>query len=146
MGDANELLPPGADPAAVRDEWIAAVNELVTRVEGWCKELEWSTRQAPKRITDDHPLPTYEVPMLLMQYWDVRLLLEPTSRFGMRNDGQCDLYVTPAYDDMAVVYRRAADWFIRERTPQGLGTEQPLTSESLRQIAKQLRSHHAEAG
>jgi hypothetical protein len=78
----------------VRDEWIAAVNELVIRVEGWCKELDWATRRAPKRITDDHPIGHYAVPMLRMQHWDIQVLLEPASRFGVRNDGQCDLYTS----------------------------------------------------
>jgi hypothetical protein len=134
------------DSALVRDEWIAAVNELVTRVEGWCKELDWATRRAPKRIKDDRPLGPYEVPMLRMQYWDIQVLLEPISRFGVRNDGQCDLYIMPAYDDLAIIYRRGTNWFVRERTRDGMSDEQPLTLNALRQMVELLRANHAEAG
>jgi hypothetical protein len=137
---------PAPDSAAVRDEWVAAVTALVDRVEDWCKELDWPTRRAPKLIKDDKPLGPYEVPMLRMQHWDVQLMLDPTSRFGVRNDGQCDLYVMPAYDDLAVVYRRGTDWFVRERTAGGLGEEQPLTRDSLQRMAEILRGHHAQAG
>jgi hypothetical protein len=138
--------PALSDPAGVRDEWVAAATALVEQVESWCKELDWPTRRAFKQISDDKPLPPYQVPMLRMQYWDVHLMLDPTSRFGARNDGQCDLYVMPAYDDLAVVYRRGTDWFVRERTPTGVGTEQPLTRESLQRMAEILRGQHAQAG
>lgn len=145
MSDTNGK-PMVGDPATVRDEWVAAVNALVAQVEGWCKELDWPTRRAPKAIGDDQPLDTYEVPMLRMQYWDVNLMLDPTSRFGIRNDGQCDLYVMPAYDDLAVVYRRGQNWFVRERQAGGLGEERPFSRESLQQMAEILRGHHAQAG
>ena len=143
---SNTNGAPTADPAAVRDEWVAVVTELVERVEGWCKELDWATRRAPKTIKEDKPLVPYEVPMLRMQYWDVQLMLDPTSRFGIRNDGQCDLYIMPAYDDMAVVYRRDGDWFLRERKPGGLGEEQPFSRDSLQRLAEVLRGQHAQAG
>ncbi len=144
---SNTKGTPTADPVAVRDEWVAAVAALVERVEGWCKELDWATRRAPKTIKDDDPLGPYEVPMLRMQYWDVQLMLDATSRFGVRNDGQCDLYVMPAYDDLAVVYRRqGADWFVRERKPGGLGDEYPFTRDSLQRMAEVLRGQHAQAG
>jgi hypothetical protein len=137
---------PVADPVAVRDEWVAAVTALVDLVEGWCKELDWATRRAPKTIEDDAPLGTYRVPMLRMQYWDVQLMLDPVSRFGARNAGQCNLYVMPAYDDLALVYRRGGDWFVRERTPKGLGDEYALTRDSLQRMADLLRGSHAQAG
>jgi hypothetical protein len=145
MSDTNGTSKD-IDRAATRDEWIASLNELVARVEGWCKTLDWATRRAPKRIVDDRPLGPYEAPMLRMQYWDIQLLLEPSSRFGVRNDGQCNLYIMPAYDDMAIVYRRGTDWFVRERIREGLGEEKALTSENLQEIVELLRAHHAEAG
>jgi hypothetical protein len=52
----------------------------------------------------------------------------------------------PAYDDLAVVYRRGRDWFVRERQRRGLGEEQPFTRESLQRMAEILRGHHAQAG
>jgi hypothetical protein len=52
----------------------------------------------------------------------------------------------PAYDNMAIVYRRGTDWFVRERTRDGMSDEQPLTLNALRQMVELLRAHHAEAG
>jgi hypothetical protein len=135
--------PAARDPAEVRNEWVAAVTALVDQVESWCKELDWASRRALKQISDDEPLGPYQVPMLRMQYWDVHLMFDPTSRFGVRNDGQCDLYVMPAYDDLAVVYRRGNEWFVRARTPSGVGEEQPFTRESLQRMAEILRGQHA---
>lgn len=146
MGDANELLPPGADPTAVRAEWIAAVNELVTRIEGWCKEFDWATRRALKQLKDK-PIGAYEVPMLLIQQWDVKLLLEPISRFVAGANGRVDLYTMPEYDDMAVLTRENGDWvllrveFGRERWPA-----MSLTCDTFKQVIETFVDRRTEIG
>lgn len=37
MSAATPAAEPTADHQAVRDEWVRAVEQLVTEVEGWCK-------------------------------------------------------------------------------------------------------------
>src|SRR5207248_1192305 len=60
----------------------------------------------------DKPIGAYEVPMLLMQQWDVKLLLEPVSRFVSGADGRVDLYTMPQYDDLAVLTREHGVWML----------------------------------
>jgi hypothetical protein len=143
MNDANGKVPPTADTVAIRDEWIAAVNELVARVEGWCKEMEWATRRAPKRI-EEESLGKYEVPMLLMQQWDVRLLMDPVGRTIVGAAGRVDFYVLPQYDDLAVLYRNDdGEWLMSVET--GLpDNESPFTRDSFKDVVETLVKRHAE--
>lgn len=139
-GTSTEL-----NPSALREEWIAAVTELVTQVEGWCKERDWSTRRAPKRI-EDKAHGDYEIPMLLMQQWDAKLLLIPISEFvGLEKDGRVDLYTMPEYDDVAVLIRRKGEWIMRVQ----LGKEErdfiPFTRDSFHEVTETFVRRYAEA-
>ena len=39
-----------------------------------------------------------------------RVLLEPVTRFAPGTDGVVDLYLMPAYDDIATIYRVGGEW------------------------------------
>jgi hypothetical protein len=136
--------PPRADAAAHRDEWIAAVNELVTRVEGWCKELDWATRRAPKRIKD-RILGTYELPMLLTQQWDAKLLLNPDEPDRAMGEGRVNLYTMPEYDDVAVLLRRNGDWTMRVQMGKDERDFVPFTRDAFKDVVETFARRHAEA-
>jgi hypothetical protein len=97
------------DSAELRDEWLTVLADLTTKVKGWAEELSWSTRQIPKKMKDSR-LGEYEAPALLMQKETVRVLLDPIARFAPGADGVVDLYLLPAYDDIASLYLLHGKW------------------------------------
>jgi hypothetical protein len=101
---------PGAAKSALEEEarrrikersaWVAQVADLVAKVERWGRELGWDTRRIEKRL-DDSYIGTHRLPALLMQEGTCRVLLEPIGRSAPGVDGVVDLYLMPAYDDIA---------------------------------------------
>jgi hypothetical protein len=118
MSVLNPPADPAADNAAVRDEWVRAVDQLVTQVEGWCKARDWPTRRIPKRINEP-PLGEYEVPALVFQVDFLKLMLEPDARFAAGCRGVASLYRMPEYSDVARVLRGPAGWEYLADVPPG---------------------------
>ena len=132
MGTQKKTDKGVDDTAALRDEWLKVLADLTRRVKNWAEELHWSTRQIAKRMKDSR-LGVYEAPALLMQKETVRVLLDPVARFAPGADGVVDLYLMPAYDDIASLYLVDGEWqlhymfsgtaavaTIREATPSPL--------------------------
>ena len=80
--------------------WISRVNLLVDEVERWARDEGWSTRRIEKRLEDAWIGP-HRVPALLMQEELCRGLLEPLGLSAHGSEGVVDLYLMPAYDDIA---------------------------------------------
>ncbi len=100
------------DPNVLRDDWLRVLAELIVTVRVWAEELDWSTRQITKKMTDSR-LGRYEAPALLMQKETARVLLEPIARFTPGTDGVVDLYLMPAYEDVAVLYFVEGQWLLQ---------------------------------
>ena len=97
------------DPDAVRDDWLARLGELVGKVKGWAEQSGWKTREITKSMKDS-VLGEYRAPALLMQRETVEAILNPVSRFVPGADGAVDLYLMPAYDDIASLYFLDGEW------------------------------------
>jgi hypothetical protein len=52
----------------------------------------------------DSVLGQYKAPAMLMQRETVEVILDPVGRFAPGTDGVVDLYLLPAYDDIASLY------------------------------------------
>src|SRR5262245_30172704 len=91
------------EPGKLRDEWLSRLSDLTNLVRGWAEELDWSTPVISKRMKDS-VLGPYEATALLMQKETTRVLLDPVARFAPGADGVVDLYLMPAYDDIASLY------------------------------------------
>lgn len=102
------VLPTKAvdDWEGVRDEWVAAVEQLVEDAEVWARKQDWAVRREAKTIREDR-LGQYTVPRLLIHATVGRLLLDPVARFVPGARGAVDLYVLPSYD--AAMISRADD-------------------------------------
>src|SRR5258708_6167203 len=102
-------MPTTNAPAAVenadqlREAWLSRVSALVSSVETWVKELGWSVRRIDKQIKDSQ-LGTYRAPALIFQGGTSRVMLEPITHAAPGADGVVDLYLMPAYDDIASLY------------------------------------------
>lgn len=99
------------DPKAVRDEWLERLNALATQVKGWAEASRWRTRMVSKS-TRDPVLGRYDVPLLLMERDGIEVALNPVSRFVPGADGAVDLYVVPAYDEVAGLYVEDGTWSV----------------------------------
>ncbi len=121
--------PEVEDPGKERDEWIQLLRQLVQTVDGWVKP-DWSTREIEKEMQDS-VLGSYSAPALLMQRAFTRVLLEPITRFAPGTDGVVDLYLMPAYDDIASLYRVGGEWRLNYAFRGGNGAAGSRSGESM---------------
>lgn len=149
------------DPVAARDEiqaeiavrmtdrakWIERVNALVEQVEQWAKEMGWSTRRVEKKL-DDPWIGKHRVPALLMQEDLCRVLLEPIGRSSMGSEGIVDLYLMPAYDDIARLLYNGNQWNLHYLFPRGKpaaamheAESKPISKETLAEVLAEMRQH-----
>lgn len=121
------------------------INTLVDQVEAWAKELSWSTRRVEKKL-DDSLIGEHQVPALLMHEETCRILLEPIGRSTAGAEGVVDLYLLPAYDDIATLYYYNQRWNLHYmfadskpvasvREAEGM----PLTKEALAKVLAEMR-------
>ncbi len=139
MSQLKAPKKPIADWETVRDEWVRAVDQLVTEVEGWCEANDWPTRRIEKHI-EESKIGEYAVPALVLQADLVKLMLEPAARFVTGADGVADLYRMPQYDDVAVVLWSGGTWQLRydvSGTPDGATEKvEPFTAAALVDLVK----------
>ena len=132
--------------AALR-AWTNRVDELVDRVELWGNELGWATRRIEKRL-DDSGVGAHKVPVLLLQEGTVRVLLEPVSRRAPGAEGVVDLYLMPAYDDVASLYFQEGDWHMHYALSGGdevvsikEAESKPFSKETLAVVFQEMKKH-----
>lgn len=149
MSDATMEPGAGRDPDALREEWLARLDQLVADVRGWVEAAGWKTREITKKMKDS-VLGTYRAPALLMQRETVEVILDPVARFVMGADGAVDFYLMPAYDDIASLYFIEGEWKIyfvfrdpaaaaRVREPDVL----PLSEKTIVRVLNEMVAHAA---
>lgn len=115
-----------------RELWLAKLQRLLDTIDGWARELDWSTRRIEKRM-EDSQLGTYKAPALLMQKETMRVLVEPIACSTPGTEGLVDLYLLPAYDDIASLYDDGDGWKLHHPLP---GT--PLSGDIRQTAARPL--------
>ncbi len=98
------------------DEWISRLSSLIELVDGWVTASGWSTRRIEKKMRDSE-FGTYQAPALLMQEGTTRVILEPIAQSAPGAEGVVDLYLLPAYDDIASLYFYSNGWNIHYALP-----------------------------
>jgi hypothetical protein len=80
-----------------------------------------------------------------MQRETTRVLLDPVARFTPGADGVVDLYLMPAYDDIATLYLVNGEWrlhYMFASTPTVATLEQadaiPLSKETIAQLLNEM--------
>jgi len=142
-----ELQEIAGKRAAERAAWIQRVSDLVKSVEGWAKDLGWSTKRIDKKI-EDARLSNHKAAGLVMQEDTVRILLEPISASAPGADGLVDLYLMPGYDDVASLYHREDGWHVQYVFPTQNavaaikeGESRPLSKKTLRAVLDEMKKH-----
>jgi len=138
-----------ADLEKLRNEWLGRLTELVDRVEGWARELDWSTRRIEKKMQDSQ-IGHYKAPALVLQNETCRGLLDPIARSAPGAEGVVDLYLMPAYDDIASLYFCDGAWQLHYMfagtssvATIRTGDSQPLSKETLRAVLEEMRANAA---
>lgn len=147
MSIQSTLEIPGI--AEAQRVWLQQLNGLIQTVQGWATEMGWSTRRIEKSMKDSE-VGRYVAPALIMQEETARIMLEPIARSVPDAEGIVDLYLMPAYDDIARLYLSDGEWLLNfawSGTPHGdsnLDTEsKPLTKEILQQVLQEMKSNAA---
>jgi hypothetical protein len=145
----GEIQAESTEQIRARTAWMERVNALVDQVEAWAKELNWSTRRVEKRL-DDSLIGEHRVPALLMQEDTCRILLEPVGRSAPGAEGVVDLYLLPAYDDIATLYYYNQRWNLHYVFPNSMRVASvreaeatPLTKEALERVLAEMRQSAA---
>ena len=131
----------------LRTEWLGRLSALVDSVQGWARELGWSTRRIDKQMEDSR-IGAYEAPALLLQEDLTRVLLEPIARFAPGAEGVVDLYLMPAYDDIATLFYYGGGWHLHYQSPEASPTAKPredevrpLSKETFRAVVESMKNH-----
>jgi hypothetical protein len=130
-------------------EWLGRLLDLVRTVDAWARELGWATRIVEKPM-EDSQIGRFKVPGLLMQEGVDRILLEPIGRSAPGSEGVVDLYLMPAYDDIATLYFYEGRWNLHSASSKTGAVEtvqeapsKPLSKDTLREVLDELRQHAA---
>jgi hypothetical protein len=133
----------------VRDEWLHRLAELIAQIESWAQVDDWSTRRIEKKL-EDSQIGKYRAPALLLQKETVRVLLEPIGRTAPGADGVVDLYLMPAYDDIASLYFCDGRWnlhYMFPGSPTAATIEQadalPLSRDAFRKVLDEMMKNAA---
>ena len=138
---------PNGDAAELRAEWLDRLSGLASLVGGWAEESRLVN--APDR-EDDEGFTTgkLQAPALMMQKGTTRVLLDPITRFAPGADGVVDLYLMPAYDDIASLYFVDGEWRLQYVPPDILDVEtieeaksSLLSREALTKILDEMSEH-----
>jgi hypothetical protein len=131
----SETLPqePVENWGTERDEWIAAVEHVISDAEAWATEQHWFVHRGPKSITESG-IGTYEVPALLIQAPAGRFVIDPIARYVIGALGKIEFCVFPSYD-YVMILRTDAGWQF-ETNPRTVG--RPWSKQTFFEVISEL--------
>lgn len=119
-----------------RRAWLDRLTGLVTTIEGWARDLDWSTRRIETRM-EDLEIGNYKGPALIIQKETVRAILHPIGRSAPGVEGVVDFYLMPAYDDIASLYFYDDRWHLHYKSPL------PMEADTVRAAENMLLTREA---
>jgi hypothetical protein len=140
-------MTPNGSLEQLRDNWLQRLSELVDNVQTWAKEIGWATKRIEVTLSDSQ-IGKYKAPALLLQDDSIRILLEPIARVAPGADGVVDLYLMPAYDDIASLYLYDGNWHVHYMFPAQPtvatirdAEAKPLSSDTLREVLEAMKEN-----
>ena len=144
MATADHVTNPTEDGEELREQWLARLSGLVETIRDWAQDLDWSTRRIEKKMKDSQ-IGAYEAPALILQKETARVLLEPIARSAPGAEGVVDLYLMPAFDDVATLYFYDGGWQLHHASPgsSAIATareaeHRPLSKEAFRSVLEAM--------
>src|SRR5439155_26246833 len=124
--------------------WLCRLRYIVGQDEAWALEMAWATRRINKRMDDTYAGP-YLATGLLRQKEFTRVSLEPMGRSASGSGGVADLYLMPAYDNIARFFFRDKKWLVQHMYPGSPDTgnitdalRKPLDKGTFRGVLEQM--------
>jgi hypothetical protein len=150
MPDAVTREPQIENSEVLLAQWQDHLKILVQQVKEWVERAGWRTRTIAKSI-DDRKLGRHAVPVLLMEKDTIEVALNPVSPLVPGAEGAVDLYLVPAYDDIASLYLESGQWVIHYDFPHEPRETHsviecevlPLSEETIIRILNSIVSHAA---
>lgn len=131
----NPAPTPEAINADLRDQWVATLNQLMTEIQSWCTEWDWSVRRDDKTLSET-TLGAYVAPALLIKTPDLRLHVEPIARMiAGKAQGRVDLEAWPTLQRLVLVHLPSG-WELR--TESGVPWPQPWGKDAFAALARSL--------
>ena len=134
-------------PEQLLEGWLQRLSELIDQIECWARDLDWSTRRIEVKLSDSE-VGRYQAPALLMQEGALKVLLEPIARSAPGAEGVVDLYLMPAYDDIASLYLSGEEWHLHYMFPDSptVGNIRAaegvlLTNDSFRNVLEAMKKN-----
>jgi hypothetical protein len=147
--DPEELQAEAVERLNKRLDWLDRLSRLIDTVEGWALALGWSTKRMRKELKD-FEIGAYQTDVLLLQQETTRVLLEPVGSASPDSEGVVDLYLLPAYDDIATLYYYDHRWNLHDMTSGASGggkvgqaESKPLSKTSLRKVLEEMKQNVA---
>lgn len=112
-----------------REQFQIRVQALLEQIKVWVEPHDWVTRFYPKRMRDESKQ-LFEVSALYLQKGPMKLLLDPMAYDVPGSEGVIDLYLMPAYDDLATLSFEDGKWMIHYTFPSDNGDPQAAEGES----------------
>ncbi len=143
----STVVQPVPNPLLVA--WLDRLASLFDQVRQWTNEneLDLPTRLIEVNLKDSE-IGRYKAPGLLIQDDAVKILLEPIARSAPGAEGVVDLYLMPAYDDIASLYLTGGVWHLHYMFPDSptVGNIRaadgvPLTKASFQKVLEAMKSH-----
>jgi hypothetical protein len=150
MPESDTLDSQTESPEIVLARWKDRLKTLLDEVKTWVERAGWKTRTIEKPV-EDRSLGRHKVPVLLMEKDTVEVALNPVSPLVPGAEGAVDLYLVPAYDDIASLYFEGGRWVIhyalppdpRETHPVSEAEPLPLSEETIIRVLDAIASHAA---
>src|SRR4051794_9597558 len=144
MATAEAPINPTDNREELRAQWLARLDELVRQIDAWAKDFDWATRRIDKKM-EDSQIGKYRAPALILQRETVRVLLEPIARSAPGAEGVVDLYLMPAYDDIASLYFYDGAWQLHSMSSGSPvvatikeANHKPLTEDTLCDVLEEM--------
>ena len=125
--------PPAEDGEAEREEWIAAVGQVISDAETWATEQHWFVHHGPKTITEDR-IGSREVPVLLIQAPAGRFVIDPIARDVIRALGVIDFCVF-TWNDHVMIIGTEAGWQIETNSKT---VSRPWSKQTFLEVVSEL--------
>lgn len=146
MTVAEKIPPlPASEKASGREEWLSAVEALMTDVTAWSHSQGWDVlargRKADRDFSDaEQGASIIEIdahPQDARSGSDVKLVLEPITYNSATGIGRVDFYVWPALYRVRLLHQSGSNaWILR--TDSGLDWPLPWNKDTFTQIAHGL--------
>ena len=112
--------------------WLEQLNRLIGTVRDTAQESGWITEKIDgEKILSEGADGSYAVPLLYLQRYAKRLLLEPITRLAPACEGVVDLSTMPLGDEVASFFLIGGGWKVYLRGVRKTKSDNSRSSDSL---------------